>query len=256
MDNIDLFDKYIKGELSEKERREFDTRLKDDKSFADEFKVYSATVIGICKEAEQDNMDFEMAMKNISKEKLKEIIGWQPREVLESKGNNTSEDSITPASSPVISIPLYRRQWLWQAASFAILVVSVIWIFNINQNADIRIAEANKQTDNLLYAYNYTYAGPTRGGFSIPDLNTLSDAQLEEILPKIVDAYEESYNIRGGEVNEDLYEYGYPLAMAYLRLHKRDKALVVLNNLIAKLSCDEDYAEEVSKLKSIVIALK
>ena len=197
-----------------------------------------------------------MAMKNISKDKLKEIIGWQPREEDESKGNNTSEDSITPAASPVISIPLYRRSWIWQAASFALLIaVSIAWIINSQQNTRL-IAQANEQTDNLLYAYNYTYAGPTRGGFSVPDLNTLSDAQLEEVLPKIVDAYEDSYNIRGGEVDEDLYEYGYPLAMAYLRLHERDKALEVLNNLIAKLSSDEDYAEEVSKLKSIVNALK
>ena len=60
MENIELFDRYINDDLSEKERHEFDTRLKDDKSFAADFKVYSATVIGICKEAEQDNKDFEV----------------------------------------------------------------------------------------------------------------------------------------------------------------------------------------------------
>ena len=47
MEKIELFDRYINDELSEKERHEFDARLKDDKSFADDFKVYCTTLIGI-----------------------------------------------------------------------------------------------------------------------------------------------------------------------------------------------------------------
>lgn len=75
MANIELFDKYINGELSDSERNEFKERLESDKEFATDFNIYLVSVIGICKEAEQDNMDFGVAMKHLTKEQLFEIIG-------------------------------------------------------------------------------------------------------------------------------------------------------------------------------------
>ena len=75
MANIELFDKYINGELSDSERNEFKGRLESDKEFATDFNIYMVSVIGICKEAEQDNMDFGVAMKRLSKEQLRNIVG-------------------------------------------------------------------------------------------------------------------------------------------------------------------------------------
>lgn len=75
MERIDLFDRYIKGKLSENETDEFKERLKSDAEFAYDFQIYSMSVIGICKEAEQNNTDFGLAMKHLTKEQLFEIIG-------------------------------------------------------------------------------------------------------------------------------------------------------------------------------------
>ena len=75
MEKNDLYDKYINNLLPEKERIDFDARLESDKEFASDFKVYLFTIDGICREAHQNNLDFGLAMKNLSKEKLKEIIG-------------------------------------------------------------------------------------------------------------------------------------------------------------------------------------
>lgn len=236
MDNIDLFDKYIKGELSEKERHEFDTRLKDDKSFAADFKVYSATVAGICKEAEQDNKDFEVAMKHISKEQLREIIG--------KKNDNKAEIPIA-ASKVVKTIkPNFFRTWMWQAACWAIIIGgAAIWIVRANTNARYSV-------DNAIYASAYVYEGQSRGGINIPDLNSLSDKELKDKLPTFMAQFNEC------EDSDDIYEVGYPLVMAYMRLHERDKAKEILNKMINKLSIDENYTEEVSKLKSILDILK
>lgn len=77
MERIDLYDKYINDQLSEKERADFDARLESDEDFASDFKVYLFTVDGICREAHQDNLDFGLAMKGLSKDQLKEIIGKQ-----------------------------------------------------------------------------------------------------------------------------------------------------------------------------------
>ena len=48
MERIDLYDRYINNQLSDKERDEFDARLKSDKEFASDFKIYLFTVDGVC----------------------------------------------------------------------------------------------------------------------------------------------------------------------------------------------------------------
>ena len=236
MDNIDLFDKYIKGELSEKERHEFDARLKNDKGFADDFKVYSATIIGICKEAEQDNKDFEVAMKHISREQLREIIG---------KKNDNKAEIPTDASKVVKTIkPNFFRTWMWQAACWvAIIGGAAIWIVRADKNGRYAV-------DNAIYASAYVYEGQSRGPINIPDLNSLTEKELKDKIPSFVVQFNEC------EDSDDIYKVGYPLAMAYMRLHERDKAKEILNEMINRLSADEDYTEEVSKLKSILDILK
>ena len=65
MERIDLFDRYIKGELSEEDNRKFKESLELDEDFASDFRIYSLSVIGICKEAEQDNADFGSAINRL-----------------------------------------------------------------------------------------------------------------------------------------------------------------------------------------------
>ena len=70
MERIELFDNYINNQLSDAQHSEFDSRLESDEEFASDFKVYLLTVNGICQEARQDNLDFGMAMKSLSKIKI------------------------------------------------------------------------------------------------------------------------------------------------------------------------------------------
>ena len=69
MERIDLYDKYINNLLPEIERGDFEARLEFDNDFASDFKVYLFTIDGICREAHQDNLDFGLAMKNLSDRK-------------------------------------------------------------------------------------------------------------------------------------------------------------------------------------------
>lgn len=84
MEGIDIFDKYFNGELSDVEQGEFKKRLESDDKFAADLKIYSITVAGICKEARQDNADFGIAMKHLSADKLREIIGRKQPEAMRS----------------------------------------------------------------------------------------------------------------------------------------------------------------------------
>lgn len=116
MERIDLYDKYINDQLSDKERDEFDARLKSDKEFASDFKIYLFTVDGVCLEAHQDNLDFGLAMKSLSKDKLKEIIGKQD---VASQVAASAE-----CKSEIVKPKVIRfKPWIWQVASIAAVVI-------------------------------------------------------------------------------------------------------------------------------------
>lgn len=110
MERIDLFDRYFNGELSEEENIRFKERLDADEEFESDFKIYSMTVAGICKEAEQDNVDFGAAMKHLSKDQLYEIIGRKPKSI-------SREDVIDRLQSR-IALDRAQRTELSGAAAF------------------------------------------------------------------------------------------------------------------------------------------
>lgn len=74
MERIELFDKYIKGELPEEESNKLKALLDSNEGLATKFLIYSMTVVGICKEAEQEDIEFGKAMKSLSKEELFKAI--------------------------------------------------------------------------------------------------------------------------------------------------------------------------------------
>lgn len=126
MERIELYDRYINHQLSKDECKEFDARLESDKDFASDFKVYLFTVNGICREVHQDNIDFGVALKNLSKEQLCNIIGAK-------------------AESPVKPKILHFKPWMWQVASVAAIFVIVFGMFfNIEKNARYAV-------DNAIY---------------------------------------------------------------------------------------------------------
>ena len=75
MENIEIFEQYLSGTLSPEETKNFESKLKTDKDFASDFKIYLFTVKGIVQETEQENADFANAMKHLSKDDLLRVIG-------------------------------------------------------------------------------------------------------------------------------------------------------------------------------------
>lgn len=222
MANIELFDKYIKNELSQREKDEFDAKLKSDKNFAQDFKIYATTVIGICKEAEQDNMDFGVAMKRLTKEQLREIIEQRKE------------------TAPVKAKTLKFKPWIWQAASIAaVVVIAFTYSFNVQRNARHSI-------DNAIYACADVDFDMARSGGEEPiDITKLSDKELQEAIPALQKAY------RKATENDDIANSGYALAMAYIRLHNRADAKSTLDGLIQRFDNNPDFNGDVAKWKSI-----
>ena len=199
MDNIELFDKYIGGSLSDEEHKAFEERLKTDEAFKKDFLVYLAVVDGVCKEAEQDDADFGHALKNISDDELRGIIG--------------------PRRRPPVIRPI-ARPWVTWAVGMAAMVVIVLGAgWGLMRHVD------NRFMDNIYAVHIAEIPTTFRGGDEV-DLTKMDDKQLKDYLPQLEKEYAES---RVG--SQDNMLAGLQLSMAYIRLHKKTKARKTLTEL-------------------------
>ena len=232
MERIELFDNYINNQLSDAQRSEFDARLESDEEFASDFKVYLLTVNGICREAHQDNLDFGMAMKSLSKEKLKEIVGMRNLESPKVSSNGKS-------------VKILRfKPWMWQVASIAaVVVIAFTVVFNIEKNARYSV-------DNAIYACAEISTDLTRDGSEILDIQSMTDEELTNKLPLLV------ANYNSAQSYDDIADNGFALAMAYLRLHDRENAKEILQKLVSQFEDNSEYSGYVSKWQSILNVLK
>lgn len=237
MERIDLYDKYINDQLSEKDRADFDARLESDDDFASDFKMYRFTVDGICREAHQDNLDFGLALKGLSKDQLKEIIG--KKDVGSTKASSIAE-------FPGIERPkvLRFKPWMLQAASIAaVVIIAFTVVFNIEKTARYSV-------DNAIYACAEINPDLVRAGGEPIDVKTMSDDELKAKLTELIALYQSASN------TDEIADNGYALAMAYLRLHDRDNAKVILEQLVSRFDGNADYVESVNQWKSILNLLK
>lgn len=237
MERIELFDNYINNQLSDAQRSEFDAKLKSDEEFASDFKAYLFTVDGICREAHQDNLDFGLAMKSLSKEKLKEIIGKQDVALPAAASADSETEEV---KHRVVRF----KPWMWQVASIAaVVIIAFTVVFNIEKNARYSV-------DNAIYAFADVNPDLARSGGEPIDISAMTDDELKVKLHELTALYQSA------STTDEIADYGYALAMAYLRLHDRDKAKEVLEQLVSRFNGNEGYAGYVHKWKSILNLLK
>lgn len=216
MSEIDFFDSFLNGTISDSEVKDFHHRLDNDKEFAGDFKIYLAAVNGFCKEEEQDNLEFASAMRRLSSQQLKEIIGA-----------NQSKKS-------VLHISRQKVLWITSMAAMIVLVFSIS--FNIQKQADIK-------TDNLIVEYNAIQTNDRAGG-EILDLVNMEKKDIEAILPILSNEYD---NIPTDDVQSKQIA-GINLAMAYLKIHNRKMAIQVLQQLKSLYPEDMEFAAQCDKI--------
>ena len=189
---------------------------------------------GLIKEAEQDNADFEAAMRNMSDEEFEELI-YEPAyaEAEEDRASEMMDASVAADMDYLekrrIHQPLVAKTSKWQvfrpwitSAVAAAAVVLIVLIPSVN-------AMNGKLCDSALYASN-AYITSSR---SASEINGLSDGQLKSKLPELEKRYKECVKVDGKLTyyTDDLKEVGWDLTLAYLRLHKKGDALKVLKVL-------------------------
>lgn len=195
---------------------------------------------GLIKEAEQDNADFEAAMRKMSEEEFEELI-YEPvyvyadkDRVLEMAAASIAEDMDFSEKRQAPSQPLAAKESNWQvfrpwitSAVAAAAVVLIILIPSVN-------AMNGKLCDSALYASN-VYITSSR---SANEINGLSDDQLKAKLPELEKKYKDCIKEDGkfSYYTDDLKEAGWDLILAYLKLHKKGDAVKVLKVLSAQFN--------------------
>lgn len=220
MENQELFDNYILGKLSSEQIEDFEKRMANDSDFATEYKLYLMAINGIRKEEEQDCFEFGHAMKSITKEELKEIVGKK-------SGGKIKK--------------LNFQRYLWPLSTAAVIVVAFTLTFSMERKTRYSI-------DDILYSYNEPMFS-NRGGETI-DISSYTDKELKSLLPTIVTLYEQSETIQETLVN------GKGLAMIYIKLHDRAKAKAILQELIEKYKSEAEYVESVAECRKILNQIK
>lgn len=211
--NIKLFDRYIDGDLSTDEKQAFDERIASDKAFRMDFRLYLFTLRGVCQEAEQENIEFGHAMKNISEAELMRIIGRsrQPR---------------------ILRLSYLRERLAWVASVAAILIVGIFTVQNVRQTGMDRL-------DNTIVAYNY-----------IPESNRGESVirGWEDIASNDIPTLEQAYKSAPADDIQAQEDAGMRLAMAYLKVHDRKKAKDILTELSARFADDEEFSAQCNRI--------
>lgn len=211
--NIKLFDRYIDGDLSADEKQAFDERIASDKAFRIDFRLYLFTLRGVCQEAEQENIEFGHAMKNISEAELIRIIGRnrQPR---------------------MLRLSYLRERLAWVASIAAVLIVGIFTVLNVRQTGMDRL-------DNTIVAYNY-----------IPESNRGESVirGWEDITSNDIPTLEQAYKSAPADDIQAQEDAGMRLAMAYLKVHDRKKAKDILTELSARFADDEEFSAQCNRI--------
>lgn len=217
--NIELFDRYISGNLSADENKAFEQRLNTDADFTADFKIYLMAVRGICQEAQQDNYEFGHAMKNLSKAELLKIIGRSEK-------------------PKMLRIGYLRERIAWAVSVAAVMVISFTAIFNIQRSARYEI-------DNTVFAYNYVPSTDRASGKTI-DISDYDTDALKSMLPKL----KRQYANAPAEDIQAQQDAGMRVAMVYLKLYDRKMARKTLIELKSRFADDEIFVAQCDRILS------
>lgn len=238
---------------------------------------------GLMREAEQDNAEFEAAMKSMSDEDFLALIydtveeptfameketimdempqmAYAPSPINLEKAQRVSghwdeRDASAPQDLPKKSYGRQKGWKIWTAAIASVAAILLIVFVPAYRYMDSRLC------DSALLA-SEAYMGNTRGSA----ISSMSEDEIKSILPKLEKEYTAS--IQSEEIllnkkvndqnNNDYYlshansqEAGIELVQAYLKLNRKDKAIDTLREL-ADRSNDPKFKEYCQKLLEIL----
>lgn len=219
--NIELFDNYIDEHLTAEEKRAFEERLQNDRDFRKEFRIYLFTLDGLCREMEQENADFAIAMKNISPEGFDKIINRRKTNPFKNWNNR------------------FRERLGWISSIAALIIVGLFSVITVMKSGENRV-------DDIVVAYNNSML-IARGSEEGIDYSSMDANEIRSHIPVLTEKYRESLE---GEDTQEQKITGFTLAMAHLKLHQRKEAKNVLIDLTTRFADDVDFSAQCNEILS------
>lgn len=126
----------------------------------------------------------------------------------------------------VLRLNQLRERIAWIASIAAVLIIGIFSVINVRQSDMDKL-------DNIIVAYNY-----------IPD----SNRGWETIAPKDIPSLEKAYQTASPKDIQAQQDAGMRLAMAYLKVHDREKAKDTLTGLTIRFADDEEFVAQCQKI--------
>ena len=151
-----------------------------------------------------------------------------------------SEDDLRNIIGPKIAIYrkpekkakiIYLTSWISSVA--AVMVIAFSITFNMTQSA-------NEKVDNIMF--DCYYNPNSRSASNVEDLSEASSQQLQQVLPNLIQEYNKATDM------QDITEQGINLAMVYLKLHDRENARDILNDVKQKCLDNTEIQKHCDKL--------
>ena len=276
VNNIELFDSYIDETLTPAEKQAFEKRLKEDKQFASDFRVYLFVLDGIYKETEQDDIEFAAAMKNIGKEKLAWIFSSTKFHVIhleKAQRGLSEEDKINmrcgaSADDSINDEPYAdesERNEEYNMASYSDITLHA----HIVEDTDQDSCQIEKKKRRFPFR-NILWIGSVAAMFIIglftvftvrqTQMNRIDDIIAEYNYVSAFDRGSESFDHEDISILEKAYqnvpsddiqsgeEAGMRLALAYIKDHDRKKAKKLLEELSERYAEDEEFAAQCHRI--------
>ena len=230
--NIDIFDAYLNGTMSDAEKSDFEAQLKADKNLSQEFTIHKEIIAGLQHAGGMLILNLRMLSCTYLMKK------WR-------KSLNEGQKLIK--QSPQGRVVPLRKVYSWVAAAAAVVFIAGVGGYQYQQ----------QQTKNKLCDAIFT------AGFN-PDMTMTRSGDISESK-----AYSEAINkLKNGETEsaisalEKLYEkaddemkieYGTSLAYAYVKAHNIEKAWDIINKV--KSISQRLYGETPVELESLIQAM-
>lgn len=231
-DNIEMYDAYLNGTMSDTDKSAFESQLKADANMCQEFSIHKELIAGLQHAGAEADKEFENALKHLSDQEMEKITE-----------RATTRNKTIPQGRVV---PL-RKVYSWVAVAAAVVMIAGAGGYQYHQ-----IQTRNRLCDAIFTAgfnpdMTLTRSGDQRDSETYSEaINKLKNGDTVDA----ISALEKLYT----EANDEMkIEYGTSLAYAYVKAHNLDKAWETINSV--KSISQQLYGETPLELESLIQAM-
>lgn len=230
--NIEKFDAYLNGTMSDTDRLAFEAQLKADADLDREFSMHKELIAGLQHAGAEADLEFENALKHLSDQEMARIAGRKA-----ANNRTTTQGRVVPL----------RKVYSWVAVAAAVVMIAGAGRYQYHQ-----VQTRNRLCDAIFTAgfnpdMTLTRSGDQKDAEAYSDaINKLKKGETKEAISTLEKLYTEADD-------EMRIEYGTTLAYAFVKAHDLDRAWETIDHV--KSISQQLYGETPLELESLIQAM-